>query len=961
MWFATENGLNRYDGKWIRPFFKNDAYLNINFNFINSCKLIGGKLWVTGLNNTNIYELPSLKKIDSISYTETCQIQPFSTDTLLVGFNSVFRYTTSKGFTKLNLPKYKNKNRIYYRWYELNDRQYLGYYRNIIHIINKHTFEVEDEIIINGASHVQDIATGKDGRIWFGTWNNGLHELDLRNKKSVKINLGVGNENVTMVKSWQYRQSNFIIASVNGKNGLIIMDEKTNLFKTLDEISSTPLEKPLAVSDFFEDKSGNIWLATNHGVKLFSNQNVFKINTIKTPNDNFITKAQFSDIKYVNGEYWASKRYFEGVFILNTNFVVKKHLKSFSNLINAKNKCLDADAHDFIPYGNYVYLGTNCGLMKLNTQDYSYQPIPLAENELFIRKIATLTKDIWLIKGRDFIYKFSPKNDKFLKKYTITDNNDNPLLIPFLFKSQYNDQVYAITENDIYKYNSDTDTFKKVNSNKLSSIRMVSAIDDSYNRLWLSTYTGLVCFDMNKNIITNTFENETDMSFVLSSCMDKNENVWFNCQRGYWCYVPEKKQMIKFDYQLGLPDNRETARIQNNYNGQKILAGAEDAIIEFDPDAILYYKSNFKPIVSEIYSNSKSHQISVNENQKIFFDQSQRNISIHFSVPDYAMFNNYEYFYKLNNVNDSWIKAENGRINFDQLQAGTYELSLKGKLLLNGLDTPVQHLNFEIEPFYYETWWFKCLLLLSAIGLFFFYYQYRVKRIRQQDKLKSDFERKVILLELQNLRSQMNPHFIFNSLNSINGFIIDNETHLASDYLTKFSRLVRLILENSKNETVSLNKELETLKLYLMMEGLRFENKFKSNINIESHLDSNQIKIPPMIVQPYVENAIWHGLLHKRGGYVNISFSKKSTNDLEILEVEIEDNGIGRQKATDLKTMSGNQDKSYGMEITQQRIKNLNRNNKVKIQDIYENGLPAGTKVIIEIVLNKSIHENHYH
>jgi hypothetical protein len=425
--------------------------------------------------------------------------------------------------------------------------------------------------------------------------------------------------------------------------------------------------------------------------------------------------------------------------------------------------------------------------------------------------------------------------------------------------------------------------------------------------------------------------------------------------------MPEEKKMIKFDYQLGLPDNRITAGIQNNHTRQKVLAGATDAIIEFDPDSILSYRSKYKPIVSEIFCNSKSFLISVNENQKILFEQNQRNIMIRFSVPDYAMFNNYEYFYKINQNEGEWIKAANGMINFDQMNAGQYHLFLKGKLLINGLDTPIQNLYFEIKPYFYETLWFRTLITFGLIGLLFYFYQYRINKIRLEDKIKADYERKVVLLELQNLRSQMNPHFIFNSLNSINGFIIENETHLASDYLTKFSRLVRLILENSKNETVILEKELETLKLYLLMEGLRFDQKFVSNVTIDPLIESSKIKIPPMIVQPFVENAIWHGLLQKRGGFVKIHFSKKMRENFEFLEVCIDDNGIGRQKAIELKTMSGNQDKSYGMEITQQRIKNLNPLNRVMIEDKYENGTPVGTKIIIEIFLNKSIHEGNYH
>ena len=131
-------------------------------------------------------------------------------------------------------------------------------------------------------------------------------------------------------------------------------------------------------------------------------------------------------------------------------------------------------------------------------------------------------------------------------------------------------------------------------------------------------------------------------------------------------------------------------------------------------------------------------------------------------------------------------------------------------------------------------------------------------------------------LEMQALRAQMNPHFIFNSLNSINRFILKKQSSEATEYLTKFSRLIRMILNSSANTSVSLAEDIEALKLYLELESLRFEEKFNYNIQYEPDLDIDFIQVPPMLLQPYIENAIWHGIMHKAGkGHLDIMISQK--------------------------------------------------------------------------------------
>jgi hypothetical protein len=221
-------------------------------------------------------------------------------------------------------------------------------------------------------------------------------------------------------------------------------------------------------------------------------------------------------------------------------------------------------------------------------------------------------------------------------------------------------------------------------------------------------------------------------------------------------------------------------------------------------------------------------------------------------------------------------------------------------------------------------------------------------------QLKLAFEQKLAEMEMTALRAQMNPHFIFNCLNSIKLYTTDNDTAKASAYLTKFSRLIRLVLENSRSERVPLKNELEALALYLEMEAMRFKDKLRFAVDVAPEIDTDMIEIPPMLLQPYVENAIWHGLMHKKeGGSVQVKVVQPQT---DCLQITITDDGIGRSKARALKSKSATANKSFGMKMTGERIALLNQMyqtaTKVQVHDLTDaEGHAAGTEVVLDILI----------
>ncbi len=263
-----------------------------------------------------------------------------------------------------------------------------------------------------------------------------------------------------------------------------------------------------------------------------------------------------------------------------------------------------------------------------------------------------------------------------------------------------------------------------------------------------------------------------------------------------------------------------------------------------------------------------------------------------------------------------------------------------------------------IKPPWYKTIVFKIsagsfLILILWVSIF-----YRLKTIRkkhEREKKLLEIEKRYFDLEQKALRLQMNPHFIFNTLNSIQSFVITSETEKAINYLAKFAKLMRLMLLNSRESFISIKDELEALTHYMDIERLRFDNKFDYNIEIGSDIDDEFLGIPPMILQPYVENAILHGIMHKKSRG-NIDIKIKLLGD--IIFCSIEDDGIGRNLAMKHKEKEGLGRKSKGMLITKERLEILNKQNKEKISvnviDITDDlGKGKGTRVEITTLIKE--------
>ncbi|MCD4734968.1 MAG: histidine kinase, partial [Bacteroidales bacterium] len=295
-------------------------------------------------------------------------------------------------------------------------------------------------------------------------------------------------------------------------------------------------------------------------------------------------------------------------------------------------------------------------------------------------------------------------------------------------------------------------------------------------------------------------------------------------------------------------------------------------------------------------------------------------------------------------IDESWHDAgQKTFVSYTNIAGGTYRFRLKA----NNNEEIV--IPLYISTPFWKTWWFYGLIIMLLVFVSVMAHRLRLRQIRREEEIKSAFNKKISELEVKALRAQMNPHFLFNSLNSSRFYILKNQNENASDYITKFSKLLRLILKNSRQNQISLTDELHALEIYLEFEQMRFSKKFDFDIKIAETVNTDKIQVQPMTIQPFVENAIWHGLMPKENDRLLRIAVKKNEKYLNIV---IEDNGIGREEAAKIRKDELSETKSYGLQITEDRMNIMNRiggkESEFKIIDLYdEEKNPCGTRVLI--------------
>ncbi len=432
-------------------------------------------------------------------------------------------------------------------------------------------------------------------------------------------------------------------------------------------------------------------------------------------------------------------------------------------------------------------------------------------------------------------------------------------------------------------------------------------------------------------------------------------HIWMCHDEGMGRYIPEKNIVEKFDRSDNIQDFY--VGVSNHFRGSDgtVYFGSLSGINYFVPEQLPLQTDSLQVLLLNITVNKDDSSFLLNrpvQNLRHF----QNSIVFDFVTPWLYNAEKVQYRYKLNGADAEWISLGNATsVHFNSLQPASY--SFVAQASLNGKDWygMAAPFSFIIQPPFYNTWWFRAVTITCAAAFIFFYFRKRIQTI----KTKAVIRQQITELEIKALRAQMNPHFIFNAMNSIQQFTLKNDVDNANLYISKVSTLLRKVLHSSQQNFIVLEEEIEQLQLYLEIEKQRMGNEFTYVIITDEEIETDALKIPGMLIQPFVENALKHGLSPKEGcKKLEIEFGAVADNKIS---VTITDNGIGRRKAGNLKAQ---QEKflphtSNGIRLVEERLQLLNHTHgstNVRFQDVCDvEGNPAGTKVFLSISLHTAI------
>ena len=489
--------------------------------------------------------------------------------------------------------------------------------------------------------------------------------------------------------------------------------------------------------------------------------------------------------------------------------------------------------------------------------------------------------------------------------------------------------------------------------NRRLSSRRINDIEIGRNGdMWFATTLGLNHWDsdLDSIVVYRKDQSGLESDLIASVLLDNTGRVWMGTGKGLSVFDPTDKTFRHYGDKDGLISSYYITRSCHRDEQGMLYFGGNQGIDIFSPDEMgintvppdIYFSAirvNDQPYITDS-SLFKIKRLELNHTQNFVEIEL---LALHTTAPHAN-----SYAYRIRELREEWTELGHRRIvALANSSPGTFTLEARAANADGVWCEPEELLTIVISPPYYRTWWFIsiCVALLGLI--LYAGYRYRIDQIRKGEELKTEFNKQIAQLEMKALRAQMNPHFLFNSLNSIKSLISAGETDKAAEYVTRFSQLIRQVLSNSEQPVVRLQEDLNALRLYMEIERMRFQN-FIYTIEVTADVNADFIEVPPLLLQPYVENAIWHGLLHKTNGERKLDVRVNKKDDILIMEVE--DNGIGRERAKSIKMRGGSRKGGLGMKITGDRIRVLKdyfgQEATVEVIDLKEDGgSAAGTLV----------------
>ncbi|HUM45936.1 MAG TPA: two-component regulator propeller domain-containing protein [Chitinophagales bacterium] len=484
----------------------------------------------------------------------------------------------------------------------------------------------------------------------------------------------------------------------------------------------------------------------------------------------------------------------------------------------------------------------------------------------------------------------------------------------------------------------------------------VNDIGEDHNGfIWLGTNGGLCRLDPVKNLfVTFTTAEGLPSNTVSGILIDEKNRVWMATNRGLTVYDQELNTFRTFTVDDGLPTNQfNNQKAYRTGDGYFCYATMNGALI-FHPDSI---RTNPQvPPVNitrfSVFGGSKDFGKAIEDVRDIVLSWKENFFTIDFAALNFDQPGKNEYACQLIGFDrEMQFLGNRNSVNYTNVPPGNYTLHVMAANNDGVWNREGIHVQLQIIPPFWQTTWFRILAIVVLSLLVYGLYRYRIHLIRKREAAKTEINKRIAELRLSALRTQMNPHFIFNSISSIQNLIALEKKNDSMDYIGKFSRLIRLILHQAENNSIALSEEVDMLELYLEMETLRFERSFSWKIEVEEALRNRDPEIPTMIIQPIVENAVIHGLLNKdEKGELLIRFILKET----FMECIVEDDGVGRRAAEEIKKGKLFQHNSVATRVTGERLEILNKifdmPTAIQTIDLMDSaGRPSGTRVVIDL------------
>lgn len=978
LWIGTIEGLNRFDGYQFKKIFaekNNPSGLSHN-NIFDIIEYKVGQLLIATSNGLSVYntytnqfensriQFPSFK---SGSGTVITNLYKDPKGSIWVNSNGELDILDSNlsykyRFTDLDWAKSLKGILIRFEkcYTDKNNQLWLPADQSSIAIVDFAKKEIrnannnrENDVYLKKTYIRSFFFDEQENTLWYAPWGLGLIKYDFTTKTEQQILFG-------MKEVSENRTINSILKTATGK---LVCAGSENIYEV--DPATLEFKKAFAAKEENENTSSQVynntliasspsdyWAGTTQGLIYFSSE-IPKLSELSLSTNQFPSLTECTDlILSRKGQLIAS--YFNNELV-----IVDKNRKDKSiykipivEEIHQTEVCEDL-------YGK-IWIGTNKGLFQFDrNKKMFYRPAQLPK-ELSDSIINVLYCDeentIWVGTRTPFgLYRFNNQKSEFEK---ISD----PVLDYFgKFSKQNrisqitgdnNHNIWMISQlgGGILCYNLKERIWKNValNSKHTKLIvenGLVNIFPDNQNNLWLieSLGNGLIQYNYttdNIKLLKRTDGLQSD--YIHNICSDSSGNLWIITEYG----------ITRFNLKTRLATNTSLATV--NYTlypyqeciydpyTNNLVYGLNNRLLFFNTSRPFETPKPLTPIIDNILVNNEPRSPDPSA-KSLVLNADEKNITIDFTAVNLNNAGKIKFAYQLEGADAEWKTTDNIRTaSYSSLSPGKYTFKLKTAYENEKWNTGYTALAFTIDPPLWQTWWFVSLLILAVSLALYLFFRYRIKSVRKE----ADLKHTIAETEMMALRAQMNPHFIFNCLNSIDNLIQTEQKEKATDYLAKFAQLIRAILENSKNNTIPCWKDLEALQLYLEMEQLRWDNKIQCQVTIDPEIQQGDYKVPPMVIQPYIENAILHGLLNKIGQDKKLTIDVKlSGNDIKYT---ITDNGVGREKAAAYKKINKPTHESFGMQITSERIQLFNgkKDHSVKITDLYNaNHSPEGTLV----------------